>query len=160
MHIRAETPRDHKAVSRVVTQAFGRPQEARLVDELRAGGALVVSLVAEQNGEIRGHVALSRLVAPANALALAPVAVLPSFQKRGIGSALIRDALGRAQSLGAGMVFVLGEPDFYDRFGFTGTEAAPFTCDFAGPYFQALRLNREPVAAGPVIYAEAFARAV
>ncbi len=118
MRIREENPGDEEAIRRVVADGFGRDQEARLVDHLRKDGDLVVSLVAEEGGEICGHVALSRMKCPQSTLALAPVSVLTKLQGRGIGTALVRLAIERARELGNEIVFVVGEPTYYKRFGF------------------------------------------
>ena len=96
MHIRDETADDRPAIHALVTEAFGRRDEADLVDALRDAGDIALSLVAEDGDKVVGHVVLSRLISLERALALAPVAVLPSKQRRGIGAALIRSAIARA----------------------------------------------------------------
>src|SRR6516165_5649709 len=93
--IRPETAADHDPIRYVNRLAFGQDHEARLVDTLRDGGYVRVSLVAEQTGQIVGHILFSDLpiitgAGTISALALAPMAVLPEFQNRGIGSALVR----------------------------------------------------------------------
>jgi putative acetyltransferase len=106
-------------------------------------------------------VALSRLEMPessARAAALAPVAVLPAVQKRGIGTALIREALGRLAATRLDLVLVLGDPAYYGRFGFTVGGAAGLSSRYDGPYLQALALSEAGRAArGRVVYAPAFA---
>lgn len=156
MEIRPETPGDLDAIRGVVEEAFGQNREAVLVDDLRDAGDLAVSLVAERDGEICGHVALSRLTSPPDGLALAPVSVRPGRQGQGIGSALIGAALQRARELGGAMVFVVGDPGYYERFGFSAATAEPFPSPYAGPYFMARRLGGAPTAAREVIYASAF----
>lgn len=156
MKIRIEKSDDFDAIRSVVADAFGQDHEARLVDDLRDAGDLVVSLVAELDGKVCGHVALSRLKSPPDALALAPVAVSSSKQTRGIGSALIYDALRRARELGSMIVFVVGEPSYYTRFGFSEATAKPFPCSYAGPYFMALWLGEARLAPCQVDYALAF----
>ena len=158
MIIRAETPADHAAIRAVVIDAFGGEQEAELVDGLRRDGALSVSLVAEVDGHLVGHVALSPLKSPPHAFALAPVAITSIRQRQGIGSALIREAIEIAAEEGADMIFVLGEPAYYQRFGFAPETAAPFPSPYAGPYFMALKLTSRDVPIEPVIYADAFDR--
>jgi putative acetyltransferase len=123
--VRPERPEDHAAIRRVNTDAFGRPNEAWLVDALRrtAGFVPELSLVAESGGEVVGHVLLSQILIregseTVSALALAPMAVLPSHQRRGVGSALVLHALTEARRLGHGVVVVLGHASYYPRFGF------------------------------------------
>jgi putative acetyltransferase len=139
--------------------AFGGGAEARLVDALRRSGAAVLSLVAEcGGGAVVGHVLLSRLVSPPGALALAPLAVLPDRQRRGVGSALVRAALARARAGGWAAAFVLGDPAFYGRFGFEAEAARGYASPYAGEHFMAVRLGPGPLpGAGAVIYPEPFA---
>ena len=156
VHLRAERAADRTAVYRLTAAAFGREDEARLVEALRADGDVVISLVAEIERRIVGHVLLSRLENPARCLALAPVCVMPGRQGEGIGSALIREALERARAQGFAAVFVLGEPAYYTRFGFV--PAAPFETEYPRAYFMALALTDALEAkGGPVVYPAAFA---
>jgi putative acetyltransferase len=157
MVIVEEEPAHQDAIRRVVAHAFGRDGEARLVDDLRRDGDLVLSLVALEEGEVCGHLALSHLKSPPRALALAPVSVLTARQRQGIGSALVRSANERAGALGYDIVFVLGHPAYYPRFGFSVEEAARFPCRYAGPHFMALNLTARRLPPAPVIYADAFA---
>ena len=118
--IRSETPSDAAAIRRVHVEAFGQPQEADLVDALRAAGALRISLVAAEADAVVGHVAFSPAVirggaSTTNALGLAPMAVLPGWQRRGIGSRLARAGLTACGDTPYGLVFVLGAPRFYGR---------------------------------------------
>lgn len=127
--IRPEQPEDRPGIYRVNELAFDHPErprpiaEAELVDRLRLAGAVTLSLVAERNGEISGHVLFSpgRIQAGKRQLpaqALAPVAVLPAFQRQGIGSLLIREGIERLRQAGHESLFVLGHPGYYPRFGF------------------------------------------
>lgn len=127
MHIRTEHPDDHDAVRRVNEAAFGRADEADVVDRLRERAASYLALVAVDDGAVVGHIAFSpvtlvgadlRLPAPVTALGLAPMAVLPAFQRRGVGGALVRDGLAACRAGGVDAVFVLGHPTYYPRFGF------------------------------------------
>ncbi len=156
--IRDESPRDWKAVYQVVSSAFGQSAEAELVEKLREGGSSVVSLVAEEDGEIIGHVLLSRMEAPFPALALAPVSVIPTRQRSGIGSALIERAVDRARSEGWAAIFVLGDPNYYGRFGFDREAAAGFMSPYAGQHFMMLKLSPSLSAStGELRHAPAFA---
>ena len=161
--IRPAEPADAAAIRAVHEAAFPTTVEAELVEALAREGDAVVSLVAERQGEIVGHVLLSRMRVTADgdelrALGLAPVGVLPGFQGGGIGSAMIDAALAIARATGEAIVFLLGEPDYYARFGFSAAAAAPFASPYAGPYFMALPLRPgfEPPAAGEAAYARAF----
>jgi putative acetyltransferase len=144
--IRAETPADFDGVREVVRQAFGRDYEASLVDALRSGGYARCALVALIDEQIVGHVLFSELPivgAPSTipALALAPVAVLPNHQRRGIGSQLIRQGLEDCRKQGERIVVVLGHPSFYPRFGFSSELAMRLESPFSGnPAFMALEL--------------------
>lgn len=158
MKVREEVSGDLQAIRAVVANAFGRWQEAKLVDDLRKEGDLVVSIVAEEDGKIHGHVALSRLKSPERGLALAPLAVSTDAQRKGIGSALIREALSRAKALDTEIVFVLGEPNYYSRFGFSADVALPFPCPYSGPNLMGLRLGDTQSKPSHVIYPDAFAR--
>jgi len=156
--VRDESPDDWKAVYQVVSSAFGRLSEAELVGELREAGDSVVSLVADDDGQITGHVLLSKMDAPFPALALAPVSVIPTRQRSGIGSALIKRAVSRARDEGWAAIFVLGDPNYYKRFGFDQEAAAGFTSPYAGRHFMVLKLSPSlPATTGVLRHAPAFA---
>jgi putative acetyltransferase len=164
VEVRDAGPADAGAVRAVHTAAFPTAGEADLVEALERAGDAVVSLVAEREGEIVGHVLLSRVAASGEgrtyrALGLAPLAVLPEAQRKGIGGALVAAALERAAAAGEELVFLLGDPAFYGRFGFSTTCAAPFASPYAGPHLLALRLRDDvPLPrAGRADYADAFA---
>ncbi|MGE3144855.1 MAG: GNAT family N-acetyltransferase [Pseudorhodoplanes sp.] len=154
-------PGDFAAVRALNERAFGGPAEAALVDRLRADGDLVLSLVAEHESGIVGHCGFSRLTLLAGtvghlALALAPVAVSPPMQGRGIGQAMIREGLDRLAGAGETLVFVVGSPDYYRRFGFDATRARAFSSPYDGEYFQVLALSAGAPGRGAVRYARAF----
>jgi putative acetyltransferase len=158
MSIRAECTNDNVAIRKVVRTAFGQPVEAVLVDQLRADGDSIISLVAVDHDQVIGHVLLSKMRAPFKALALAPVSVAPRWQRSGIGSALIREALSRARQESWDAVFVLGDPSFYGRFGFDPQLASEFSSSCAGPHFMVLPLsNCLPATSGYIEHAPAFA---
>jgi putative acetyltransferase len=156
--VRDESPRDWKAVYQVVSSVFGQSAEAELVEKLREAGDSAVSLVADEDGQIVGHVLLSKMDAPFPALALAPVSVIPAKQRSGIGSALVKRAVNRARSEGWAAIFVLGDPNYYERFGFEKEAAAGFTSPYAGSHFMVLKLSRSlPATTGELRHAPAFA---
>lgn len=123
VHIREETSADLEGIQRIHQSAFDTAAEAHIVDLLRARGKAVISLVAEINAEIVGHILFSPVsIEPPdpgwNALGLAPVGVLPEWQQQGIGMALVNQGLERCRVLGIDLVIVLGDPAYYARFGF------------------------------------------
>jgi putative acetyltransferase len=158
--IRPETKDDIAAVREVLTAAFPSPREAQLVDDLRAAGDLVLSLVADEGG-ILGHVAFSRLRLAAIELrgtALGPISVLPEQQRRSIGSALVREGLARLAEAGEDLVLVLGDAAFYERFGFSREAAARLQTPYDGPHLLAKALSERGARGhGDVRYAPAFA---
>lgn len=132
-----ETSADHEAVRHVNLLVFGQDEEARLVEALREGGYARLSLVPERVGQVVCHILFSDLPiitksGTVPALALAPMAVLPSFQNQGIGSALVRRGLDECRRQGHKIVVVLGHPQFYPRFGFSAKLAAPLASPFSG----------------------------
>ncbi|WP_136636989.1 GNAT family N-acetyltransferase [Pseudooceanicola onchidii] len=135
MTLRPMQPGDETAVSALLTTAFDGPLEAQLVSRLRADGDMALELLAEEDGRIFGYVAFVRLQEPEGWLSLSPVAVAPSRQRRGIGSDLIRMGLDQARQAGARAITVLGDPDYYTRFGFTLKAAEHLQSPFAGPHF-------------------------
>ena len=123
--IRPERPADVEAIFAVHEAAFGQTAEARLVEALRGTTSWIpeLSLVAEREGRVIGHVLFTRMNVRDGdrlhaALALAPVGVLPASQNAGIGSALIRHGMDEARRLGHAIAIVLGHPSYYPRFGF------------------------------------------
>lgn len=121
--VRAERAGDETAVYRVNELAFKRPDEANLVDKLRAANLPLISLVAEVDSHIVGHILFSPVTiedetTSHDAIALGPMAVLPDYQGQGVGSALVRAGLAACKEAGHPLAIVLGHADFYPRFGF------------------------------------------
>jgi putative acetyltransferase len=120
--IRSEAEGDAGAVRALHEAAFPTDAEATLVDALRAAGRLSISLVAADGAAVVGHVALSPVEivgrSPTNGAGLGPLAVAAAHRRRGIGGALVREAIARAARHGIGFVVVLGEPRYYARFAF------------------------------------------
>src|SRR3954454_17584535 len=143
--LRPETTDDHSAIREVNRLAFGGDDEARLVDALRDGGYARVSLLAEDEGRVVGHLLLSALTiatprGDVGALALAPMAVLSSHQRKGIGSSLVVEGLRACREAGHRIVIVLGHPEFYPRFGFSAELAGSLRSRYSGPAFMAVEL--------------------
>lgn len=165
MLIRPETPADHDAVARVTEAAFGRPAEAQLVARLRREASPVVSLVAENNGTVVGHILFSPVSIAERpgikAMGLAPMAVTPELQRSGIGTALVRAGVEACRAVGAELVVVLGHPTYYPRFGFAPASRWGVKSEYAVPdeVFMALPLaaDGEIDLAGTVRYHAAFA---
>ena len=158
MDVRSEQSADQEAIRSVHTASFPTVSEAELVDALRAAGRLCVSLVAEEQREVIGHVAFSpvSLRGATDGVGLAPVAVLPAFRRRGIGEQLIRQGLAVCEQSGHGFVVVLGDPGYYRRFGFTPAREWGLSDEYGGgEAFQALELRpgSVPRGAGVVRYA-------
>jgi putative acetyltransferase len=170
--VRPEAPGDAAAIARVHERAFGRPHEARLVEDLRDSTAYLpdLSLVAEVGGEVAGHVMLTRASVAADdggrafVLVLAPIGVLPERQRAGVGSALVWSALEAADGMGAPLVVVLGDPAFWGRFDFVAAYRhgiAP-PVPIPGDAFQARARGRgpDPGIRGTLVYPEPFAALV
>ncbi|MDB5465078.1 MAG: acetyltransferase, family [Phenylobacterium sp.] len=161
--IRYANPADHAAIDAVLRAAFGRADEGSLVGRLRADEDVMFELVAEEAGQVVGHVLLSRLWVDRRELyaALAPLAVHPGRQKGGLGSALVRASLDTAREFGCHGVLVLGDPAYYGRFGFSADVAREVSAAYHGlAAFQALALEDDGFAgAMSVSYPDAFAGA-
>jgi putative acetyltransferase len=149
----------HAAVRDLLLSAFPSADEADLVERLRRDGDAVISLVATDDDRVVGHVMLSRMIAPFRALGLAPVAVSASWRKRGVAAALIEAGLRQATADHWQAVFVLGDPAYYRRFGFSAEAAEGFDCRYAGPHLmvRALAGDQLPADRGRIDYAPAFA---
>ena len=139
--IRPETPEDYDAIHEIHTLAFGLDNDAQLVRKLREGGHSILALVAEIKGEQVGHCMFSRMkIGDTDALALAPVSVHPDHQKKGIGRQLIEHGLKRCKDMGEERVTVLGNPDYYPRFGFSAELTKNIDHDFPPHAYMAIEL--------------------
>ena len=136
--IRPEKPTDDAAIRQVHSLAFGRPQEADLVEALRRAEALTISLVAVQGDHLVGHIAFSPVTITAdtttiNALGLGPLGVVPEHQNTGIGSKLVEAGLQACSAMHVGIVIVLGHPHYYPRFGFTPAKPYSIIWEYDAP---------------------------
>jgi putative acetyltransferase len=161
--IRAETATDHSMIREVNEAAFGCADEANLVEALRTGGVVLLSVVAELDRRIVGHILFSRMsietpTGAVAAVALAPMAVLPRYQRQGIGGRLIRYGLDTLRGSGERVVIVVGHPAYYPRFGFSAEQACSLENPFPPDAFMALELSPGALARirGRVRYPEAF----
>jgi len=161
--VRDEQPCDQQQVRDVNEAAFGRSDEAGLIDRLRAEQAVLLSLVAESEGQIIGHILFSRMTietaeGPISAVSLAPMAVLPDHQGRQIGSELVRRGLARLRERGERIVIVLGHEHYYPRFGFSSEKSRRLSSPFPPEAFMALELSEDALAGvrGTVRYPSAF----
>lgn len=162
--IRAEEERDWAAVHALNASAFETPAEAGLVSALRVQAQPVVSLVAEHAGSVVGHILFSPVTlsgyASLKIMGLAPMAVAPSHQRQGIGSALVRAGLERCKALGAGAVVVLGHPEHYPRFGFSPSVRFGIGSEYEAPKEAFMVVELHPGfllgASGTVQYHAAF----
>ncbi len=163
IHLRTETPADIAAITEVTEAAFrtlavSRHTEQYIVLALRAAGALTISLVAEADGRAVGHIAFSPVTISDGTpdwYGLGPVSVLPDCQRRGIGSALIREGLSRLKALNARGCCLVGHPGYYQRFGFRPVPG--LTVEGVPPeFFFALPFD-DHLPQGTVIFHEGFA---
>ena len=166
--IHQESLNDISAIHAVNKQAFnGREAEANLVDSIRKSENFIpeLSLVAKENGQVIGHILFSHIhieteIGQLPSIALAPMAVLPEYQKQGIGSRLVSQGLVISKSLGHSIVIVLGHTGYYPRFGFSAALAKSLECPYGdcGEAWMALELipNALRGVRGRVVYTPAF----
>ena len=165
MRVRPENESDRAAVRAVNEAAFETDAEADLVEGLRGSGVSLVSLVAETDGEIIGHILFSPVWlnddASLNVMGLGPMAVVPNRQRKGVGSALLRQGLICCKDLGARAVVVIGHPEYYPRFGFAPASRYSLRCEYDVPedVFMVAELEAGALngASGLIRYHDAFA---
>lgn len=136
--IRAEKAEDHLAIHAVHTAAFGQPLEGDLVDALRRAEALTIALVAVHDTCVVGHIAFSPVTVTSStttieALGLGPLAVLPEYQRQGIGTQLVQAGLTTCRTTPYGIVVVLGHPGYYARCGFMTAKRYGITWEHDAP---------------------------
>lgn len=167
MRIRPEEPPDAFFVREVNEAAFGSSLEADIVEKLRENPAALVSLVAEVDGELVGHIMFSPVAVKGidgvKLMALGPMAVLPRRQRQGIGSELVRQGLRHCRNSGCDAIVVLGHPDYYPRFGFMPASRFGITSEYDVPDEVFMLIELRPGSlqgtSGEVIYSDAFAGA-
>lgn len=153
LSIRNEIELDVPHIREVHRQAFGRDDEADLVDRLRADGSVIASLAALDSGRVIGHILFSRLPIEGDretleAAALGPMAVTPDFQRNGIGALLVMRGLESLRRKEIAAVVVVGYPDYYQRFGFRADLAAHIEAPYSGEAFLALELEEGALSGG------------
>ncbi len=165
--IRDEETKDIEQVREAVRAAFPTAAESILVDALRANGKAIVSLVAGRDGQVLGHILFSPVsitlpggAAPpseAKGIGLAPVAVRPDVQSQGIGSRLIREGLRRCKELGYDYCVVLGNPGYYQRFGFERASQFSLQNEYGvDEEFMLIRFSERGMVHGLIQYAPEF----
>jgi putative acetyltransferase len=167
IEIRSETTADHDTVRALLDASFGGRYESRLVARLRESGKAVISLVAMRGERVVGHILFSPVTlegdaTPRPALGLAPVAVSPERQNQGVGTELTRAGLDACRALDCEAVVVLGQPEYYRRFGFLRADQFGLQNEYgADEAFMVLELRPGALAgrAGLVQYAPEFAEA-
>ena len=152
-------PDDRLAIRALHRRAFGRDDEAGLVDALAEEPCEIVSMVAGLDGMIVGHVLMTEISGPERGLALEPLAVDPDWRDFQIGTELTRRAIAAARDEGWRCIFVRADAVYYARFGFKSRTADGLSCAYQGPQFMALELEEGALAGyrGPVDYPAAFA---
>lgn len=149
---------DLPEIQDLLRHSFAGELESAMAERLHKDGDVEIALVAKMEGKICGYVVFSRMTAPFKALGLGPVAVHADWRKRGIAAKLIHEGLLKAGKSEWQGVFVLGDPHYYQRFGFRPDHAEGFDSTFAGPDLMALPLKEDglPSRSGRIDYAPAF----
>ena len=138
IRIREEQPSDREAIRGVNARAFGHSQEADIVDKIRQNCEGRLSLVALREDRIVGHILFSPATIESEdrtvrGMGLAPMAVLPEYQRQGIGSELVRAGIKKLRIMGCPFVIVLGHPEYYPRFGFEVASQYRIRCEWDVP---------------------------
>ncbi len=164
MNIRTETEKDQTAIQEINHSAFETFAEAVLVDTLREQCHPIISLIAEEGRKLVGHIMFSPVTLTGfsnlKIMGLAPMAVLPNYQQKGIGSALVQAGLDRCKKLGFGAVVVLGHTNYYPKFGFIPAARFEIDCEYDVPEDAFMVIELQPSylagAKGRVKYHSAF----
>ncbi|MHC4205289.1 MAG: GNAT family N-acetyltransferase [Planctomycetota bacterium] len=167
--IRREQPQDIPEIRQVNIRAFGREQEASVVDKLRENCNSMLSFVALTDGKVVGHILFSPAVIEGRhgrlvGTGLAPLAVLPEYQRKGIGTQLMQTAIARIKESGCPYIIVIGHPEYYPRFGFEPADRSGISIDGNVPdeAFMILILDRKAMngITGVARYREEWAEAM
>ena len=166
MNIRPETEKDKTAIQEINQSAFETCAEATLVDTLREQCHSIISLVAEKDGKVIGHIMFSPVTlsgfSDLKIMGLGPMAVLPKYQQKSIGSALVLAGLDECKKLGFGAVVVLGHTKYYPRFGFISSSQLGISCEYDVPEEAFMVLELEPTyltgTNGKIKYHSAFCK--
>lgn len=156
--VRDATPADAADIRALTTRAFGRNDEALLIDALEKDESSLLQIVATMDDQIVGHL----LVYPVGvyqrmgAVGIGPMSVDPWVQREGIGKGLMDFCVSGLKAAGVPLIFVLGHADYYPKFGFRVSTTDPFETPIKGPSFFALRLRAGPPMAGKLIFPEPF----
>jgi putative acetyltransferase len=159
MLIRKEKEKDFDQIRNINDICFAGEYESKLIDNLRKGSNFILSLVAEKNGKIIGHIMYSRIkIRDTYSTTLAPMCVLPEYQKQGIGTKLIRESINYLKEMKEKSIIVLGHTDFYSRSGFEKASnfGVKFPFKIADELFMAMELEEGSLTAGVVEYGEEF----
>jgi putative acetyltransferase len=165
LSIRPEGKEDYSVIREINRKAFDTDAEANLIDALRKSNVPIISLVAEYNDMVVGHILFSEVTIDGHCpnirmSGLAPMAVLPEYQRQGIGSQLVREGIKFCRDAGYSAVVVLGHPQFYPHFGFKPSAIFKITSEFDVPadVFMAKELQKGAMlnCSGTVRYHDAF----
>ena len=164
--IRSEKPEDIEAVRTLNKLAFHQETEGVIIDKIRSNCNEIFSLIAELDNKVIGHILFSPVMLKSDhselkGMGLGPMAVLPEFQNRGIGSSLVNHGLKLVKEAGYPYVIVLGHPSYYPRFGFQPASKFQFQCqweDVPDEAFMALIFDKKEIKdnAGTIFYRDEF----
>jgi len=159
--IRLENNSDIFQINNIHNQAFKNPDESQIVNELRKNNNLTLSLVCENNIKLIGHIAYSPILNECKepiGVGLGPIGILPLFQKQGAGSQLIIKGNNEVIKLGFDLIFVLGDPKYYSKFGFKLAKDYNYFCDYdpGGNHFMVLESNKKHSQKRTVYYCDEF----
>ncbi|MEZ5998765.1 MAG: N-acetyltransferase [Hyphomonas sp.] len=156
--MRLARPEDMDAIAALNDAAFGGKAEGAITRRLHADGDSLLSLIAHRNEDIVGHIEFFRILIDGQpaAVGLGPMSVKPGVQGQGIGSGLVRMGLIPLEARAETIVFVLGHPDYYPKFGFAAEAATPFSAPWSGPAFMVKVINPGAPEAGELTYPAAF----